>query len=54
LRHVVQTPFPAIPLGFFPPEKYGNEPVTIMVRGSNRIYREWKKIELEMKPKYVG
>jgi hypothetical protein len=53
VNHVVETPFPAIPLGFFP-EKYGSVPVTITVRGSNRIYREWKKIQRGMEPKYIG
>ena len=53
VHHVVETPFPAIPLGFFP-DKHGSASVTITVRGSIRIYREWEKIQRGVEPKYVG
>jgi len=52
VNHVVETPFPVSPIGFFP-AKYGSAPVTIKVRGSIRIYREWENVQRGIEPKFV-
>jgi len=55
VQHVVEIPFPAIPLGFFFPGNMGAVSDEYDESFLQVIYRMMgKKIERQMKPKYVG
>jgi hypothetical protein len=43
VQHVVETPFPAIPLGFFFSREIWDPSLTNMVKSSIRIYPAWKR-----------
>jgi hypothetical protein len=53
-QHVVETPFPAIPLVFFSREIW-QPSLTNTMKGFIRINTEWKKkIQWQMERRYVG